>query len=230
MSSQPDAGYLARCLAWAQEGGKIFQTGQFAARLNGRQIEDELADLFRSVPSHARDLVSRLSGFLDPVSTGPLHLIDAGGEATVFFEAANQSVVKYFAPPNEGAFGWVISGDEGGKFRIRGGSLFEALWRFAWFEANFASGLDLDGFGAEGSFLTLSQPFFVGRRPCEDELTAWMRDCGWETWHPPTDQGTLAQHSWRRGNFVATDVLPRNAIVAEADGQIRAIDFIVRQI
>ena len=139
----------------------------------------------------------------------------------------HQRVIKYFAPPHEGKYGWVLDQDPSGKWGIRGGSLVEALFRFAWFEACFVSGLELDTVGTEAAFLTLSQPFFVGRRPCEDELEAWMKATGWEPWSPPTEQATVSQHTWRRGNYVATDVLPRNAIITEADNRLRAIDFIV---
>ena len=108
--------------------------------------------------------------------------------------------------------------------------MIEALWRFAWFETCFVSGLELDSLGLEADFLTLSQPFFVGRRPCEDELEEWMTQCGWERWSPPTDQATVAEHTWRRDRYIVTDVLPRNAIVTDADESIRAIDFIVTEL
>lgn len=91
-------------------------------------------------------------------------------------------------------------------------------------------GLELDSFGSDADFLTLSQPFFGGRRPCEEELEDWMQQNGWEPWSPATDQVTVAENSWRRAEYVATDVLPRNTIVTEADGRLRAIDFIVTRI
>jgi hypothetical protein len=37
----------------------------------------------------------------------------------------------------------------------------------------------------------------------------------------------IANLSWRKGPWIATDVRPENALVAEADGIIRAIDFII---
>ena len=36
--------------------------------------------------------------------------------------------------------------------------------------------------------------------------------------------------SWRKDEWIATDVRPENALLAEADGSIRAIDFIVGRI
>lgn len=230
MPSQSSAGHLSRCLAWAQENGRLEHACQFSARLNGRQVAAELFEETRLSPSHGRDLTERLDPYLDTEAQGDLLLIDAGGEAVVFFHPEVQRVTKLFAPPNEGQFGWVLEHQANGRWRIRGGSLVEAMWRFAWFEACFASGLELETVGSNTDFLTVTQPFYVGRRPCEDELEEWLRQCGWEPWSPPTDQATVAEHTWRRGDFVATDVLPRNAIVAEADDRIRAIDFIVTRL
>jgi hypothetical protein len=113
-------------LAWAREAGQLQHTSQFAARLDGRQVSEELFEQFRTTPAFGRDLSERLEAF---------HL------------------------PNE-----------------------------------------------------------------------WMTHCGWQRWSPATDQATVAQHSWRRGDYVATDVLPRNAILTDADDRIRAIDFIVAQV
>ena len=39
----------------------------------------------------------------------------------------------------------------------------------------------------------------------------------------------LATQTWRRGDVIATDVRPENAILAEADGQIYPFDFILQQ-
>ena len=161
---------------------------------------------------------------------GDLYLIDAGGEAVVFGDPEHQRVIKLFAPPNEGGFGYVLDQASNGRWQIRGGGLIEALKRFAWFEACFGSGLELDSIGSEADFLTVSQPFFVGRRPCEDELEEWMKACGWEPWSPTTDSAVVAKQSWRRGDFVVSDVAPRNAIITEADSKLRAIDFVVGRI
>ena len=230
MPSQPAAGHVARCLAWAEANASLQHTSQLAARLDGRQVSAELFEQFRASPDFGRSLTERIEPIHDNDSVGTLTLIDAGGEATVFFDPDHQRVIKYFAPPNEGKFGWVLDQEPSGGWGIRGGSLREALFRFAWFEACFVSGLELETLGTEAAFLTLSQPFFVGRRPCEDELEAWMQNNGWEPWSPPTDQATVNQHTWRRGNYVATDVLPRNAIITEADNRLRAIDFIVTEL
>ena len=153
-----------------------------------------------------------------------------GGEAVVFFDNAIQKVIKLFSPPNSGRYGYVLDQDANGRWQIRGGDLIEALYRFAWFEACFGSGLELDSLGTEADYVTFSQPFYGGRRPCEDELEEWMKACGWEPWSPTTNQATVATHSWRRGNYAVTDVVPRYAIVSEADGRLRAIDFVVTQL
>jgi hypothetical protein len=42
-----------------------------------------------------------------------------------------------------------------------------------------------------------------------------------------SDFAMIANLSWRKGPWIATDVRPENALVAEADGIIRAIDFII---
>jgi hypothetical protein len=123
---QSPPGHLARCLAWARETGRLQHASQFAARLNGRQVSEELFEQFRITPAFGRDLAERLDAFHEP---------------------------------NE-----------------------------------------------------------------------WMTQCGWERWSPATDQATVAEHSWRRGDYIATDVLPRNAILSETDNCIRAIDFIVAQV
>lgn len=230
MQAQSRTGHVARCLAWAEAAGKIEAAGQLAARLDGRQVSAELYEQFRASPEFGRSLTERVEPYHEVESCGELELVDAGGEAVVFGDPVHQRVIKLFAPPNEGAFGWVLERAANGRWGIRGGSLSEALFRFAWFEACFVSGLELDTLGSEADFLTLSQPFFVGRRPCEDELEEWMKANGWEPWSPPTDQATIAEHTWRRDEYVATDVLPRNAIVTEADDRLRAIDFIVTQL
>jgi hypothetical protein len=230
MSSQQAAGYIPRCMAWAEANGGLSSKAEFAARLDGRQVSAELYEQFRQTPEFGRQLTERIESFHENDSFGSQYLIDAGGEAIVFGSPEKQCVIKLFAPPNEGRFGWVLDRTANGRWGIRGGSLVEALFRFAWFEACFVSGLELDTVGREADFLTLSQPFYVGRRPCEDELEEWMSSCGWEPWSPPTDQATVSLHSWRRENYVVTDVLPRNAIISEADQKLRAIDFIVTQL
>jgi len=230
MPSQSSAGHLTRCLAWAEACGKLHAACQFSARLDGRQVSLELFEQFHATPELGRSLSARVDPYHDSESCGDLTLIDAGGEAVVFFDPDHQRVIKLFAPPNDGGFGYVLDQGSNGRWRIRGGSLIEALNRFAWFEACFVSGLELDSLGTRADFLTLSQPFFVGRRPCEDELEEWMKACGWEPWSPNTESAVVAQQTWRRGEFVATDVAPRNAIITEADNKLRAIDFVVTRL
>lgn len=53
-------------------------------------------------------------------------------------------------------FGWVLDKLLNGRWAMRGGSLDEALFRFAWFEACFASGIEFDRLGSNASFL---QPY-----------------------------------------------------------------------
>lgn len=230
MSAQSSAGYDRQIQAWAAAAGKTVSAAEFAARLDGSQISDELIQQFREQPEFGRSLAERLDPLLRDAAFGSLLLIDAGGEAVVFGDSLHQRVIKFFAPPNMGRFGWVLDREPNGRWGIRGGALAEAVLRFAWFEACFVSGLELDFIGSRGDFLTLSQPFFVGHRPDEAELADWMHENGWEPWEPPTDQDTVLRHTWRRDDFAATDVLPRNAIATEADGRIRAIDFIVTRL
>ena len=37
----------------------------------------------------------------------------------------------------------------------------------------------------------------------------------------------IANQTWQKDRWMATDVRPENALIAESDGQIRAIDFIL---
>jgi hypothetical protein len=37
----------------------------------------------------------------------------------------------------------------------------------------------------------------------------------------------LLSQTWIRDGFIATDLRPANALIAESDGEIRAIDFII---
>jgi hypothetical protein len=102
MPPEPAAGYLTRIAAWAQAAGRAASATDFAARLDGRQVAAELFEQFRASPEFGRDLSERLESFHDANSMGELNLIDAGGEATVFFDSEPQRVIKFFAPPNDG--------------------------------------------------------------------------------------------------------------------------------
>ena len=163
MPAQSSSGYVARCLAWAQAADKIHAAAQLTARLDGRQVGAELYEQFRASPEFGRSLTERIDPYHDSDSCGDLQLVDAGGEAVVFGDPAYQRVIKLFAPPNEGAFGWILERTANGRWGIRGGSLPEALFRFAWFEACFVSGLELDTLGSAADFLTLfiSICFFI---------------------------------------------------------------------
>ena len=56
-----------------------------------------------------------------------------------------------------------------------------------------------------------------------------MHQRGWQLFVPPTRHDMLATQTWRRGDVIATDLRPENAILAEADGQIYPFDFILQQ-
>jgi hypothetical protein len=77
------------------------------------------------------------------------------------------------------------------------------------------------------SFWRLKQPFILGSHPDTPTLESWMIDEGWKRWAPPTDLAMIQNQTWRRDRFIATDVRPENALIAESDGMIRAIDFIM---
>ena len=145
----------------------------------------------------------------------------------VFYDENTQQAIKLLAPPGKARFGWIKEKQTNGRWGIRGGSLAEALVRFAWFEECFCSGLELDQAGARGEFLALRQPFILGSHPDVSTLEAWMNDQGWARWQPPTDLAMIQTQTWRRDRFIATDVRPENALVAECDGSIHAIDFIM---
>jgi hypothetical protein len=120
-------------------------------------------------------------------ASGRLHAV-----RPVFCVPDHQRVIKLFAPPNDGGFGYVLDQSSNGGWRIRGGSLIEALNRVAWFKVCFVSGLELDSLGTRADFLTLNQPFFVGRRPCDDGLEEWMKACGWAPWSPAAESAVVA--------------------------------------
>ena len=184
-------------------------------------------EIFRETPEFGRSLAMRIDPFLDEQSVGHLRLVGGGGEAIVFGDPDLQFALKLLAPPCKAAFGWVLDRDARGRWIIRSGGLAEAVERFAWFEALFDSGLELDQIGSTGDFLVLRQPFIAGFHPDEFTLHRWMRDQGWECWSPPSDLAMIVHQTWRKDGWVATDVRPENALIAESDGQIRAIDFIL---
>jgi len=84
--------------------------------------------------------------------------------------------------------------------------------------ADFAARLDGAQVGAE-----LLEIF-------RESLDQWMMGQGWVRWSPPTDLAMIANLTWRRDEWIATDVRPENALLAEADGRIHAIDFIIGRI
>ncbi|GEP43652.1 hypothetical protein BGE01nite_29430 [Brevifollis gellanilyticus] len=187
-------------------------------------------EIFRETPEFGRSLATRIEPFLNDQTEGTLRLLGGGGEAIVFGEPDLQFAIKLLAPPGKGAFGWVLDRDARQRWIIRGGGLSEALERFAWFEELFDSGLELDQIGSAGDFLVLKQPFIAGSHPDESTLHQWMHAQGWEHWSPTSDLAMIANLTWRKGPWIATDVRPENALVAEADGMIRAIDFIIGKV
>ncbi len=172
----------------------------------------------------------RLEPFLDESSSGSWQLMGGGGEAIVFGDAALQRVVKLLAPPGKARFGWIPERRPDGTWGLRPGGLAEALERFALFEECFASGLDIDAIGSEGDFLLLSQPFILGEHPDEPTLHAFMSRHGWEKCALSSELPMLRHQSWHRSGVMATDVRPENALVAQSDGSLVAIDFVIGRI
>lgn len=199
----------------------------FRARLNTRQIEAELSELFREAPEFGRSLALRLADFLEPAHDGPLRLIGGGGEAAVFGDADGQQVIKLSGPPGPAGFGWILHRTSSGELTLKPGSLAEALDRFRLFESWFPTGLAVEMADRDGHFLLMRQPFIGGFHPTEGELDAWMRAEGWEPVPLPSPSRTLATLTWRRSGHYATDVRPENALCSEADGRLYPIDFIV---
>ncbi|MEN3944170.1 hypothetical protein WJU23_22905 [Prosthecobacter sp. SYSU 5D2] len=226
-TSQPPSGRDARITGWAADNLQIGSPAGFAARLDGAQVGAELLHIFRETPEFGRSLASRLDPFLDESCEGDLRLFGGGGEAIVFYDEAGQLAIKLLAPPGKARFGWVLEVNDKGRWGIRGGSLAEAVERFAWFESLFDSGLELDLVGSAGEFLVLSQPFIAGCHPDELTLHQWMSERGWKRCSLPTDLAMIANLTWEKEGWIATDVRPENALIAEADGSIRAIDFII---
>lgn len=230
MPPQPAPGRDTRIAQWAAASGQIGSPSDFAARLDGAQVGAELLEIFRETPEFGRSLATRIEPFLDESSSGSLRLAGGGGEAIVFGEPAGQLAIKLLAPPGKAGFGWMLGLNDKKRWAIRAGGLAEAVERFACFETLFHSGLDLDQVGSEGDFLVLRQPFIAGCHPDEASLDEWMTDKGWVRWSPPTDLAMIANLTWRRDEWIATDVRPENALLAEADGRIHAIDFIIGRI
>lgn len=226
MPPEPPGGSDSRVLAWAGESRALRSPAGFAARLDGSQTAAEILSIFRETPEFGRSLATRIEPFLDGASAGELLLIGGGGEAAVFGDPANQSVIKLFAPPCKARFGWIMECDARGQWSIRPGELAEAILRFALFEENLASGLELDECGTAGEYLTLRQPFIVGYHPDIPALQDWMHSRGWRPHPLPSDLPMLQNLTWQRGHILATDVRPENALVSETDGSITAIDFI----
>ena len=219
----------ARIAEWARDSGRCLEAAAFGECLDGRQVEDELSSIFRETPEFGRSLAARLADSHQPGSRGSLTLIGGGGEAVVFFDLEHQQVIKLLGGAGKAGFGWTLDRDAAGLWAIRPGGLAAALRRFALAEEHFPTGLDLHTLGTGGGFLLLRQPFLVGENPTVRQLDAWMHREGWQPEIPPTRLDMLATLTWRRGNVVATDVRPENAILAEADGEIYPFDFILSE-
>ena len=216
-----------RIADWARARGRHLEAEDFAQRLDGAQVEGELATIFRETPEFGRSIATRLADFHNEESQGPLTLIGAGGESVVFFDPQSQRVLKLLSPAGRARFGWLIGRDSANKFLLRPGNLSETLVRYWLAEKAFPTGLEIEAIGVDGSFLVLSQPFFVGSNPTQSELSAWMTARGWEATKPSTDLETLANLSWKKENLLATDVRPENVIVSEADGELYPFDLIL---
>lgn len=226
MPPQPPGGRDSRVLTWAAESGAVRSPSGFAARLDGSQTAAEILNIFRETPEFGRSLATRIEPFLDESAEGSLRLIGGGGEATVWYDETNQSVIKLFAPPCKARFGWIMECDAAGQWSIRPGDLAESILRFALYEENFPSGLELDECGSAGEYLTLRQPFIAGHHPDIPTLHDWMHSQGWEPCPLTSDLPMLQNQTWQRGHTLATDVRPENALLSDTDGSITAIDFI----
>lgn len=227
MSPESSASRCARIQEWAAGHRKTCSIEDFAASLDGAQVGSELMEIFRETPEFGKSLSVRLAPLIDETTEGKRTLIGGGGEAVIFYEEDTQHVIKLFAPPCKARFGWIISMMDGQPVGIRPGEMDEALQRFAWFEELFPSGLEIDAVGEELNFLLLRQPFIVGEHPTVAELHGWMRDQGWRQISPPADVQVVRDLTWQRGEWLATDVRPENALISAYDGEVRAIDFIV---
>jgi hypothetical protein len=205
----------------------VSSLADFRARLDTRQVEGELDAIFRESPEFGRNLAHRLSPFLETEESGSLTLVGAGGEAAVFGDPANQQVIKLCGPPARCGFGWVIRRDPSGFLTLVPGGLDEILDRLSLFEALFPSGISLDCIGVNDAFLVFRQPFILGRHPTESELHGHMRSLGWSPHHEPCFGDTLEKLTWKKGRFLASDIRPENALVADSTGSIHPIDFIV---
>jgi hypothetical protein len=217
----------SRITEWASAAGRCLEGSDFAQSLDGYQVESELSEIFRETPEFGRSLALRLADFHQSDAEGNLSLIGGGGEAVVFFDPANQQVIKLLGGAGKAGFVWTIDVDAEGMSILRPGGLTESLIRFMLAEENFPTGLDLHALGSDGSFLLLQQPFIVGTNPSENDLADWMRQQGWQAYTPPTRLDMLAQLTWRRDGIIATDVRPENAILAESDGEIYPFDIIL---
>lgn len=199
----------------------------FCARLDTRQIESELDAIFRESPEFGRNLAQRLSPFLETPESGSLTLIGAGGEVSVLFDPTNQQVIKLCGPPARCQFGWLIRRNPEGILTLIPGSLDEILDRLSLFEALFHSGISIECIGENDSFLAFRQPFILGRHPTVSELNNHMRSLGWTPHQEPCSGETLELLTWKKDDYIATDVRPENALVAESTGSVHPIDFIV---
>ena len=227
--AQPPSLGDSRITQWARAAGRCLAADDFAQSLDGGQVEGELSSIFRETPEFGRSLAVRLADFHQGNSQGDLTLIGGGGEAVVFFDPANQQVIKLLGGAGKAGFGWTIAVDSEGLWILRPGGITESLRRFALAEEHFPTGLDLHALGNDGSFLLLQQPFIVGENPTSPQLTDWMHQRGWQLFVPPTRHDMLATQTWRRGDVIATDVRPENAILAESDGQLYPFDFILHR-
>ena len=225
--SQPPPVGDSRIAQWASAAGRCLEAGDFAQSLDGTQVEGELSSIFRETPEFGRSLAVRLADFHQADSQGDLTLIGGGGEAVVFFDPANQQVIKLLGGAGKAGFGWTIDIDPEGLWILRPGGLAESLRRFALSEEHFPTGLDLHALGTDSSFLLLHQPFLVGENPTPARLADWMRQRAWQPFVPPTRHDMPATLTWRRGDVIAPDIRPENGILAESDGQIYPFEFIL---
>lgn len=156
------SGSDTRIAHWSTASGHPGGAADFAGRLDGGQVSTELLNIFRETPEFRRSLANRLESFLNESEEGALRLIAVGGEAVVFHDRDASHAIKLLTPPGKARFGWVLERQANGRWGIRGGSLAEAVVRFAWMEAFFGSGLELDQVGG-GSRINQGVNFLTNR-------------------------------------------------------------------
>jgi SPP1 gp7 family putative phage head morphogenesis protein len=189
---------------------------EFRSSLNGPQIEAAITDAFQRDPDIGRNLASRIDSMLgfEEAGKGNLRLLGAGGESIVFETPGSDRVTKAVFGAALGRYGFTVEDNE-----LAPATLDQFLERIRLFEGEFKSGIEVEALLDNGRAVIITQPRYDGLAPSPDELISFMEAAGWT----PIEEGPL---SWTKGDLVASDVKPANAIKL-ADGTIQAIDFVM---